>query len=332
MTQQSITEPALRRAAELSIDFISSLSERRVGPSASLDDLRERLGGDLPDNGEDPAAVVDALERGVRDGLSASAGPRYFGFVIGGSLPAALAADWLTSAWDQNAGLYSISPAASVAEQVAGGWLVDLFGLPKNVSVGYTTGATMASFTGLAAGRHALLRVRDGTSNPGDCSARRNSRSSSARRPTLRFTRPCRCWVSVAIGSSVCQPTSRGACGQMRCEMRSPASTSQRSCVRSLATSTPARSTHCRTLCRRCAPTGAGCTWMGRSACGPRLNPNSNAPGRRACARGFLDDGRAQVAECAVRFWSRVRGGASRASRRDDARGSVLHRGHWHPA
>ena len=78
--------------------------------------------------------------------------------MIGGSLPAALAADWLTSAWDQNAVMYVVGPAAAVAEEAAGAWLAELFGLPPTVSVGYATGATMASFTGLAAGRHELLR------------------------------------------------------------------------------------------------------------------------------------------------------------------------------
>jgi glutamate/tyrosine decarboxylase-like PLP-dependent enzyme len=77
--------------------------------------------------------------------------------VVGGGVPAALAADWLTSAWDQNAGLYALSPAASVVEEVAGRWLIELFGLPEGSSVGFVTGATMATFTGLAAGRHAVL-------------------------------------------------------------------------------------------------------------------------------------------------------------------------------
>ena len=101
--------------------------------------------------------MVEELAANVEGGLVASAGPRYFGFVIGGGVPAALAADWLTSAWDQNAGLYVIGPAAAVAEEIAGAWLAELFGLPAGVSVGFTTGATMASFTGLAAARHALL-------------------------------------------------------------------------------------------------------------------------------------------------------------------------------
>jgi glutamate/tyrosine decarboxylase-like PLP-dependent enzyme len=153
----SPAEAALARAHELAVEWLRSLDERSVVPRGSLDEVRRDLGGPLPDEGEDPVAVVEALARGAENGLSASAGPRYFGFVIGGSLPAALAADWLTGAWDQNAAMYVMSPAASVAEEVAGRWLIELFGLPAGTSVGFTTGATMASFTGIAAGRHALL-------------------------------------------------------------------------------------------------------------------------------------------------------------------------------
>jgi glutamate/tyrosine decarboxylase-like PLP-dependent enzyme len=152
------TDAVLERAAELAREYVATLSTRPVGATASLEELRARFGGPLPDHGEDPVTVVEALARNAEGGLIGSAGPRYFGFVIGGSLPAALGADWLTSAWDQNAGLYVIGPAAAVAEEVAARWLADLFGLPPTVSVGYTTGATMASFTGLAAARHHLLR------------------------------------------------------------------------------------------------------------------------------------------------------------------------------
>ncbi len=152
------TDAALERAAELARAWIATLPERPVAPTASLEELRSRFGGPLPEHGEDPVAVVEALAANAEGGLIATAGPRFFGFVIGGSLPAALGADWLTSAWDQNAGLYVIGPAAAVAEEVAGAWLADLFGLPPTVSIGYTTGATMASFTGLAAARHELLR------------------------------------------------------------------------------------------------------------------------------------------------------------------------------
>jgi glutamate/tyrosine decarboxylase-like PLP-dependent enzyme len=152
------TDAALRRAAELAREFVAGLPTRPVHATATLETLRARFGGPLPDEGEDPVAVVEALAANAEGGLIGSAGPRYFGFVIGGGLPAAVGADWLTSAWDQNAGLYVIGPAAAVAEEVAGAWAADLFGLPAGVSVGFTTGATMASFTGLAAGRHALLR------------------------------------------------------------------------------------------------------------------------------------------------------------------------------
>ncbi|HEV7810465.1 MAG TPA: aminotransferase class V-fold PLP-dependent enzyme, partial [Candidatus Limnocylindrales bacterium] len=147
----------LRQTADLAADFLEGLPERPVHASASHDDLLEAFGGPLPARGEAPGEVVSELARIADPGLIASAGPRFFGFVIGGSLPSALAADWLTSAWDNNAGLYVIGPSASVAEEVAGVWLTELFGLPDGSSIGYSTGATMASFTGLAAGRHRVL-------------------------------------------------------------------------------------------------------------------------------------------------------------------------------
>ena len=150
----------LQHVARLSADFRAGLADRRVGPSPELtaDALRAGLGGPLPRSGQDARRVVDALAAAADPGLLAMAGPRYFGFVIGGSLPAALAADWLVSAWDQNAGLYIHSPAAAVIEEITAGWLLELLGLPATASVGFTTGATMANFTALAAARHALLR------------------------------------------------------------------------------------------------------------------------------------------------------------------------------
>ena len=147
----------LARTAALATDYLGSLATRPVGGPVDLEALRAGLGGPMPDDPTDPLAVVEALAAAAEPGLVASAGPRYFGFVIGGGLPAALGADWLTSAWDQNAGLYVISPAAAVAEEVAGDWLVDLLGLPADTSVGFVTGATMANFTALAAARHGVL-------------------------------------------------------------------------------------------------------------------------------------------------------------------------------
>jgi glutamate/tyrosine decarboxylase-like PLP-dependent enzyme len=145
------------RAAELAAAYLESLPTRRVGGPVELGALRAALGGPLPDGPTDPVAVMDWLATAAGPGLVASAGPRYFGFVVGGSLPAALGADWLASAWDQNAGLYVLSPAAAVAEEVAGAWLVELLGLPAGTSVGFVTGATMANFTALAAARHGVL-------------------------------------------------------------------------------------------------------------------------------------------------------------------------------
>lgn len=149
---------ALEAAARAARAYLASLADRPVGASATLADLRAALGGPLPAQGADPAMVVTDLARSADGGLVASAGPRYFGFVIGGSLPAALGADWLTSAWDQNAGIYATSPAAAVVEEIAAQWLLSLFGLPSSASVGFVTGGQMANTACLAAARHAVLR------------------------------------------------------------------------------------------------------------------------------------------------------------------------------
>jgi glutamate/tyrosine decarboxylase-like PLP-dependent enzyme len=147
----------LSRTAVIASEYLESLDIRPVGPQVDLAALRAALGGPLPEGPTDALTVVSDLAAAVEPGLVASAGGRFFGFVVGGSLPAALGADWLTSAWDQNAGLYVISPAAAVAEEVAGSWLIDLLGLPAGTSVGFVTGATMANFTALAAARHGVL-------------------------------------------------------------------------------------------------------------------------------------------------------------------------------
>jgi glutamate/tyrosine decarboxylase-like PLP-dependent enzyme len=108
-------------------------------------------------HGEDPAEIIDRLARAADEGIVATAGPRYFGFVVGGALPAAIAADWLTSAWDQNAGLYVLAPAATVVEEIVGGWLLDLLGLPAGASVGLVTGGQMANTSCLTVARHVVL-------------------------------------------------------------------------------------------------------------------------------------------------------------------------------
>jgi glutamate/tyrosine decarboxylase-like PLP-dependent enzyme len=147
----------LADAALLSREYVDGLADRHVGATATVAELRARLGRPLADAGEDPRTVIAELARNAGPGLVASAGPRYFGFVIGGALPAAVAADWLTSAWDQNAGGLPVAPALVVAEEVAAGWVLELLGLPATSGVGFVTGCQMAHVTCLSAARHAVL-------------------------------------------------------------------------------------------------------------------------------------------------------------------------------
>jgi glutamate/tyrosine decarboxylase-like PLP-dependent enzyme len=147
----------LQRTADLASDFLEGLDERPIFPVTSLEELRDALGGPLPEGPTDPREVVESLAAAADNGLVAMPSGRYFGFVIGGGLPAALAADWLTSAWDQNAGLYAGGPAASVVEQVVREWVCDLLGLPPESSIGFVTGTQMGSVTALAAARFRVL-------------------------------------------------------------------------------------------------------------------------------------------------------------------------------
>jgi glutamate/tyrosine decarboxylase-like PLP-dependent enzyme len=151
-------DAVLARTAEHAQRFLSTLDRRAVRPPASVDELRDALGGPLPDGPAAAEDVIDALVEAAEPGVVAIPGGRYFGFVIGGALPAALAADWLTSTWDQNAGLYVAGPSAAVVEEVAGAWIAELLGLPQTASVGFVTGCQMAHVTALAAARHEMLR------------------------------------------------------------------------------------------------------------------------------------------------------------------------------
>ena len=153
----SDTRDLLRRTAELAADYLDSLGERPVFPDVTPDQLRQALGGPLPDDPLPAQQVVEELAAGAEPGVVAMGSGRYFGFVIGGALPAALAADWLTSAWDQNAGLYVGGPSASVVEQVTRDWLLELLGLPGESSIGFVTGTQVAHVTALAAARWHVL-------------------------------------------------------------------------------------------------------------------------------------------------------------------------------
>ena len=145
------------RGASHAYEYLSTIRERPVRATVSADELRSRLGGPLPDKGADPTDVIDLIADAGRAGTVASQGPRYFGFVTGGSIPAAIVADWLVSAWDQNAQMFVMSPISAVVEQIVSEWLKQLFGLPAAWSVGFVTGAQMASFTSLMTARHQLL-------------------------------------------------------------------------------------------------------------------------------------------------------------------------------
>jgi glutamate/tyrosine decarboxylase-like PLP-dependent enzyme len=148
---------ALRTAAAHAEAFLATLDERPVAARADAAAIRAALGGPLPEQGEQPKQVIDALAARAEPGLVATAGPRHFGFVIGGALPAALAADWLVSAWDQCAAFHSLSPAAAAIEEITSEWTLALLGLPDTASVGFVTGGQGANTTCLAAARHAIL-------------------------------------------------------------------------------------------------------------------------------------------------------------------------------
>ena len=144
-------------AAQRGARYLSTIRDRRVAPSPDAVASLSKLGGPLSDDGEDPRDVLALLDEVGSAGTVANAGGRYFGFVNGGALPTARAANVLAAAWDQNSGLRVMSPTAAALEEIALAWIVELLGLPPGTGAGFVTGATMASFTCLAAARHALL-------------------------------------------------------------------------------------------------------------------------------------------------------------------------------
>jgi aromatic-L-amino-acid decarboxylase len=147
----------LHRTADLAADYLASLDDRPVRADATLEELRAALNVGLDDDPRPATEVVEELVAAADPGIVGVQSPRYYGFVMGGGLDAAIAADWMTTIWDQNGGGYPVGPAASVAEEVACAWLLDLLGLPPDAGVGLTTGCQMAHFTCLAAARHRVL-------------------------------------------------------------------------------------------------------------------------------------------------------------------------------
>ena len=151
-------EELLKSTAQQAINYLKELDTRSVAPTDEALAELNRFNKDMPEDSVDPKLVLQMLDEVVSPASIALAGPRFFGFVIGGSLPVALAANWLTNTWDQNTALYQVTPATALVEQVALKWLLELLGLPLKSAGAFVTGATIANFTALAAARHAILK------------------------------------------------------------------------------------------------------------------------------------------------------------------------------
>ena len=157
---ESVFRQPLNSALHHALLHLENQDRLPASATATLDQLRKQLRKELAAAGMAPEQVVAELVEDVQGGILGSAGGRFFGWVVGGSLPAALAADWLTAAWDQNAAMYTCAPAAAIAEEVAGAWLKEILGLPAQASFALVSGCQMAHYTCLAAARHALLTKR----------------------------------------------------------------------------------------------------------------------------------------------------------------------------
>jgi glutamate/tyrosine decarboxylase-like PLP-dependent enzyme len=155
--RRRVLRKLLESAAQRAIGYLEELDSRGVAPGAEAVAGLNRFREPLPDGPADPAEVLRLLDEVGSPATIATAGRRFFGFVIGGSLPVTLAANWLAGAWDQNSALYHVTPATALLEEVALGWLVDVFGLPAGTGGAFVTGATVANFSALAAARHAAL-------------------------------------------------------------------------------------------------------------------------------------------------------------------------------
>ena len=165
----------LNVTAKRAARYLESLSQRTVAPAPEALNRLKELDHPLPVESTRPERVLVLLDEVGSPATVASAGGRFFGFVVGGTVPAALAANWLAGAWDQCAGLFALSPVSAALEEIALGWLVDLFGLSASTGGAFVTGATMANFSGLAAARHALLAQAGWDLKRKVCSVRRPS-------------------------------------------------------------------------------------------------------------------------------------------------------------
>ncbi len=258
-------------AASRAARYVNDIGNRHAIAPPPEDIARlDALGGELNDAPVDPTEVIALLDDCGSPATIASTGPRYFGFVTGGSLPASMAANWLAGAWDQNAALFVQSPVSSRLEEISSAWLLDLLALPASCGMGFVTGATMANFTALAAARHALL-ARAGWDHRRTRLVRRTGNHGRRRSRSSRID------VESCVDARLRAKTRRHrACRQSGTHDRERSgrrSTIARSSRSRPATSTAAPSILPQKFVRRLARPGRGCTSTARSDCGPPRRP-----------------------------------------------------------
>ncbi len=292
----------LKQTAEQAIAYLEGLDARGVAPTEDAVARLDAFDQPLAEGPADPQAVLRLLDEFGSPATMAMAGPRFFGMVIGGALPVAVAANWLATAWDQNSALYKVTPATAALEQIALRWLVDLLRLPPGCGGAFVTGATMANFTALAAARHVARAGRLGcrgrwpVRRAADHRRRRLRGASNA----LQGARPA--GAGAQPGGAACRWTSKGVCAPVRCRTWP----GRRSSASRRATSIPARSTRSRRSAPAPTTRAPGCMSMARSACGPPPLPRAPSWQRAWRRRGLLGDRCAQMAECALRQRPRI--------------------------
>ena len=311
----------LRRTSEIAADFLESLDERRVFPHDSTEDVAEALGGPLPDGPSDPLEVLELMAREIDRGVVATAGGRYFGYVTGSALPATIAADWLTTIWDQCAGLGVLGPSASVVEEIAGDWLKEIFGLPADASFAVTTGCQMAHVTALAAARHHVLTQRGWDVREGGLAG---SPPITVVVGDLRHVTVDRALRLLGIGSSQLVVVPADALGRMQPDglrgalagIEGPAIV----CAQA-GEVTPAPTTRSSRSWRSSARPTPGCTSTAPSGCGSAASPTRRHLVEGVAGGGLVGDRRPQVAERPVRLRAHVLRASRRAQRLDDDEG-----------
>lgn len=212
---QESTRELLGEVQDRAARFLESLPERRVTAARGADDLAQALGGALPRLGRPAPEILAQLDEIGSQGTVASVGPRYFGFVTGGALPASLAANWLATVWDQNAFSEVSSPIGAAVESVALQWVLELLRLPATSGAAFVTGATMANFSALAAARRSVLLAHGVDVDRTGLNGAPQITLVAGEQPMRPSSRRSECSVSVASRWSGCQPMAKAACAPM---------------------------------------------------------------------------------------------------------------------